>query len=545
MAALAKNQLHTVTITGYTAEGLGIARIDGQVVFVHNAVRGETCSIRIMKTLKNIAYARVEEIMDRSPARREPDCPHFPACGGCDFRHLAYSEELEAKRQRVEDALRRVGGADVAVEEIMGADWVDGYRNKCQFPVSPDGRAGFFRARSHQVIPALDCRLQTSQANAVAAAVEGYLLDHDVPAYDEAAHRGLLRHIYVRTNREGQALVCLVVNGDRLPAEEELVRHIRAVCPETVGVVLNVNRERTNVVLGGAYRTLWGEDTITDTLCGLTFRLSVPSFYQVNRDQAGRLYEKAVEFAGLTGRETVLDLYCGAGTITLAMARRAGRAIGAEIVPEAVENAWENAQANGIANAEFFCGDAGDIAQRLAAERLRPDVVVVDPPRKGLEETVIPVIASMRPKRIVYVSCDPGTLARDVKRFSGEGYRALRAVAVDLFPRTRHVETVCLLSKLKAGHHIEVDLNLDELDLTAAESKATYEEIKAYVLEQFGLKVSSLYISQIKRKCGLEVGDSYNQPKSENAKVPTCPPEKEKAIVAALEHFRMIEDSGY
>ncbi len=542
MTQLAKNQLHTVTIAGYTAEGLGIARIDGQVVFVHNAVRGETCSIRIMKTLKNIAYARVEEILDRSPARREPDCPHFPACGGCDFRHLAYSEELEAKRQRVEDALRRVGGADVAVDEIIGADWVDGYRNKCQFPVSPDGRAGFFRARSHQVIPALDCRLQTSQANAVAAAVEGYLLDHDVPAYDEAAHRGLLRHIYVRTNREGQALVCLVVNGDRLPAEEELVRHIRAVCPETVGVVLNVNRERTNVVLGGAYRTLWGEDTITDTLCGLTFRLSVPSFYQVNRDQAGRLYEKAVEFAGLTGRETVLDLYCGAGTITLSMARQAGRAIGAEIVPEAVENAWENAQANGIANAEFFCGDAGDIAQRLAAERLRPDVVVVDPPRKGLEETVIPVIASMGPERIVYVSCDPGTLARDVKRFSGEGYRAVRAVAVDLFPRTRHVETVVLLSKGEIdSQKVRVEFSLEDMDMSGFQKGATYGQIKAYVLEKFGLKVSSLYISQVKRKCGLEVGENYNQPKSENAKVPTCPPEKEKAIRAALEHFQMLE----
>ena len=542
MAALAKNQLHTVTITGYTAEGLGIARIDGQVVFVHNAVRGETCSIRIMKTLKNIAYARVEDILDRSPARREPDCPHFPACGGCDFRHLAYSEELEAKRQRVEDALRRVGGADVAVEDIIGADWVDGYRNKCQFPVSPNGRAGFFRARSHQVIPALDCRLQTSQANAVAAAVEGYLLDHDVPAYDEAAHRGLLRHIYVRTNREGQALVCLVVNGDQLPAEEELVRHIRAVCPETVGVVLNVNRERTNVVLGGAYRTLWGEDTITDTLCGLTFRLSVPSFYQVNRDQAGRLYEKAVEFAGLTGLETVLDLYCGAGTITLAMARQAGRAIGAEIVPEAVENARENAQANGIANAEFFCGDAGDIAQRLAAERLRPDVVVVDPPRKGLEEAVIPVIASMRPERIVYVSCDPGTLARDVKRFSGEGYRAVRVVAVDLFPRTRHVETVVLLSKGEIdSQKVRVEFSLEDMDMSGFQKGATYGQIKAYVLEKFGLKVSSLYISQVKRKCGLEVGENYNQPKSENAKVPTCPPEKEKAIRAALEHFQMLE----
>lgn len=540
MSDLQKNQLHTVAVTGYTAEGLGVARVDGQVIFVHGGVRGETCSVRILKVLKNIAYARVEEILEPSPARREPDCPHFPVCGGCDFRHVSYEEELEAKRQRVEDALRRVGGADIDVETILGAGTVDGYRNKVQFPVSPDGRAGFFRARSHQVIPALDCRLQAPQANTVAAVVEGCLLDFDVPAYDEKAHRGLLRHIYVRTNRDGQALVCLVVNGDRLPGEEELVRRIRAVCPDTAGILLNINRERTNVVLGDVYRTLWGEDTLTDTLCGLTFRLSAPAFYQVNRVQAERLYGKAIEFAQLTGRETVLDLYCGAGTITLAMARHAGRVIGAEIVPEAVENARENARENGITNAEFFCGDAGDVAQRLAAERLRPDVVVVDPPRKGLGEDVIPVVAAMGPERIVYVSCDPGTLGRDVKRFAAHGYAVTRATAVDLFPRTRHVETVCLLSKLKAEHHIEVDLNLDELDLTAAESKATYEEIKAYVLEQFGLKVSHLYISQVKRKCGLEVGENYNLAKSENAKVPTCPPEKEKAIMAALEHFRMI-----
>lgn len=477
MVELAKNQLHTAVITGYTSEGLGVARINGQVVFVHGGIRGETCSVRILKILKNIAYARVEEVREPSSARRASDCPHFPACGGCDFRHISYEEELEAKRQRVEDALRRVGGADVTVEEILGAETVDGYRNKCQFPVSPEGRAGFFRARSHQVIPALDCRLQAPQANAAAAAVEEYLLDLGVPAYNEAAHQGLLRHIYVRTNRDGQALVCLVVNGDRLPCEEELVRRIRAACPDTAGIVLNVNRERTNVVLGGAYRTLWGEDTLTDVLCGLTFRLSCPSFYQVNRAQAERLYKKAIEFAGLTGRETVLDLYCGAGTITLAMARHAGRVIGAEIVPEAVENARENARVNGIANAEFFCGDAGDVAQRLAAEQLRPDVVVVDPPRKGLGEDVIPVIAAMGPERVVYVSCDPGTLARDVKRFAGQGYAAARAAAVDLFPRTRHVETVVLLSKLHAEHHIEVDLDLGEVDLTSSESKATCEEI--------------------------------------------------------------------
>ena len=544
MPDLQKNQLHTVTITGYTAEGLGVARIDGQVVFVHNAVRGEACTIRILKALKRSAFARVEEILERSPARVEPDCPHYPACGGCDFRHLSYAEELEAKRQRVEDALRRVGGADVAVEEILGAETVDGCRNKCQFAVSPAGQPGFYRARSHDVVPILDCRLQAPQANAAAAAVAAYLRERRVPAYDERTGRGLLRHIYVRTNRAGQALVCLVVNGDRLPREDALVRRIRAACPEAVGVVLNVNAKDTNVVLGDRYRTLWGEDTLTDVLCGLTFRLSAPSFYQVNRDQAERLYGKAIEFAGLTGRETALDLYCGAGTITLALARHAARVTGAEIVPEAIENAKENARTNGVTNAEFFCGDAGAVARRLAAQGIQPDVVVVDPPRKGLGEEVVPIIASMRPERVVYVSCDPGTLARDVKRFAATGYRAVRAATVDLFPRTQHVETVCLLSKLKAEHHIEVDLNLDELDLTAAESKATYEEIKAYVQENFGLNVSSLYISQVKRKCGLEVGENYNLAKSENAKVPTCPPEKEKAIRAALEYFRMIGGGG-
>lgn len=447
MPQLAKNQLHTVTVTGYTAEGLGVARIDGQVAFIHGGVRDEVCVIRVLKVLKNVAYARVEEILMRSPARREPDCPHYPACGGCDFRHISYEEELEAKRQRAEDALRRVGGAEVPVEEIIGSEAVDGYRNKVQFPVSPEGLAGFYRARSHQVVPALDCRLQTPQAGAAAGAVEEYLREFGVRAYDEQTRRGLLRHIYVRTNREGRALICLAVNGKELPHEEELVRRIRAACPDTAGIVLNVNTRDTNVVLGEVYRTLWGEDALEDVLCGLTFRLSVPSFYQVNREQAERLYKKAVEFAGLTGRETVLDLYCGAGTITLTLAGRAGRVIGAEIVPEAVENARENARANGVINAEFFCGDAGDVAKKLAAEQLRPDVVVVDPPRKGLDEEVVPVIASMEPERVVYVSCDPGTLARDVKRFAGCGYRALRAAAVDLFPRTRHVETIVLLQR--------------------------------------------------------------------------------------------------
>lgn len=447
MGELQKNQLHTVTITGYSEEGLGVARIDGRVIFVHGGVRGETCSIRIMKVLKHVAFARVEQVLVSSPGRQAPDCPHYPACGGCDFRHITYEEELEAKRQRVEDALQRIGGADIAVTEILASPQVTGYRNKSQFPMSPEGRAGFYRARSHQVIPAADCLLQSPQAGAIARAVEDYLRDNRVPAYDEARHEGLLRHIFVRTNAAGQALVCLVVNGRALPREEDLVRRIRSACPATVGVVLSENTRQTNVVLGDRYRTLWGEDTLTDTLCGLIFRLAIPAFYQVNRLQAQRLYEKVLELAELTGNETVLDLYCGAGTITLVMARKAKRAIGAEIVPEAVDNARENALRNGVGNAEFFCGDAAAVAEKLALEKLRPDVVVVDPPRKGLEESVIGSIAEMAPKRVVYVSCDPGTLARDVKRFGERGYALRQAVAADLFPRTKHVETAALLSK--------------------------------------------------------------------------------------------------
>ena len=447
MANLQKNQRHVVTVEGYSSEGLGVARIEGQVVFVHGGVRGETCAVRLMKVLKHVAFARVEEVLSPSAGRMEPDCPHYPACGGCQLRHLTYEEELWMKRQKVEDALRRIGGAEVEMEEILGSQETEGYRNKSQFPIGPDGRPGFYRARSHQVIPVSRCRIQTPQANAVAEAVAAWAKERKAAPYDETTGKGLLRHIYVRVNRRGEALVCLVVNGEKLPDESGLVEAIRRACPETVGVVLNTNTRDTNVILGERYRPLWGRDTLEDQLCGLTFKLSVPSFYQVNRPQAERLYAKALEYAALTGEELVLDLYCGTGTITLCLAQKARRAIGAEIVPEAIADAKENAARNGIGNVEFFCGDASAVAARLAGEGLRPDVVVVDPPRKGLAEDVVETIATMAPQRVVYVSCDPGTLGRDVKRFGALGYRAARAAAVDMFPRTAHVETVALLEK--------------------------------------------------------------------------------------------------
>ena len=332
----------------------------------------------------------------------------------------------------------------------------------------------------------------------------------------------------------------MLVNGDKLPKEDRLVALLRDACPKCTGIVLGTNTKKGNVILGDRYRTLWGSDRLEDTLCGKTFKLSVPSFYQVNRAQAERLYAKTIEFADLTGQETVLDLYCGAGTITLALSDHAKKVLGAEIVPEAIDDARENAARNGVKNAEFFCGDASDVAKKLARENLRPDVITVDPPRKGLAADVVESIAEMQPGRVVYVSCDSATMARDVKRLADLGYTARRACAVDMFPRADHVETVVLLSKLNTKQHIEVELNLDELDLTAAESKATYDEIKAYVLEKYGLKVSSLYISQVKRKCGLDMGQNYNLSKKEDAKVPQCPPEKEAAIVEALKHFHMI-----
>lgn len=540
MPALEKNRIYRAHIDGYSSEGLGIARIDGQVVFVHGAVRGETCDVLVMKVLKNAAFGKIAALAEPSPARRQPDCPYYGRCGGCDFRHMSYEEELWAKRARVQDALTRIGGAEVTVEEILGAEQPLHYRNKSIYPISPAGEVGFYRARSHQVVHVEHCLIQKPEADALAQAVRDYIARFQVEPYNEATGRGLLRHLYVRTSCRGESLACLLVNGSRLPHEQELVDMLRAAAPGVCGVVLGENTRRGNAILGDRYRTLWGRDYLTDTLCGLELRLSVPSFYQVNHDQAQRLYEKALEYAGLTGRELAVDLYCGAGTITQVLARRARHVIGGEIVPEAIRDAEDSARRNGVENVEFLCGDASRLAAELRQRGLRPDVICVDPPRKGLAPDVVEAAASMTPGRIVYVSCDPATLARDVARFAPLGYRPVRACAVDLFPGTAHVETVCLLSKLQSKEHIEIEVKMDELDLTSAESKATYEEIKAYVLEHTGLKVSHLYIAQVKQKYGIIERENYNKPKSEDAKQPQCPLEKERAITEALKHFGMI-----
>ncbi len=412
MEKLQKDAVYTGSVEGYSSEGLGIVRLNGAVVFVPQAVRGERADIRITKVMKTAAVGEIVRILQPSPERAAPDCPYYGNCGGCDFRHLSYPEELWAKRQRVQDALKRLGGSSVQVEEIIGAEDPAGYRNKCQYPVGADGAIGFFRARSHQVVAVKRCLLQPDAADRTAAAVGCWMRKYQIPAYDERTGKGLVRHIYVRVNHLGQSLCCLVVNGKGVPRE-----------PELAAMVLNFNTSRGNVILGKSFRTLWGQDFLMDVLCGLSFKLSAPSFYQVNRKQAEVLYGKALDFAGLSGSETVLDLYCGAGTITLCMAGQAERVIGAEIVPSAIHDA------------------------RVSAEGLRPDVITVDPPRKGLSPDVVRAVAEMDPQRVVYVSCDPGTLGRDLARFAEFGYLARRAAAVDMFPRTAHVETIVLLQR--------------------------------------------------------------------------------------------------
>ena len=438
----------SLTVERYGSQGEGVGQLpDGMTCFVRGGLAGETCLVSLDKVGKSAARGHVVDITNPSPARMVPDCPYYFRCGGCGLRHMSYEEELRFKRQKVQDALTRIGGTKTVVSAIYGADNTICYRNKVQFPVGKGGEIGFYEARSHRVVDVEDCLLQPPTAGRLRSALKEFMSTYGVSAYDEQTGKGLVRHLYLRTNRAGASLCCILVNGTALPHEEALVAVLREAEPNLAGVVLGINEKKSNVILGDRYRTLWGEDSLPDELCGLTFRLSVPSFYQVNREQTEVLYGLVMEFAQLSGGETVLDLYCGIGTITLCLAKKAGMVYGAEVVPQAVEDARENALRNGISNAEFFCGDAADVAADFAARGVRPQVITVDPPRKGLAETVVADIVKMEPERVVYVSCDPATLGRDIKRFGAYGYHAVRAVAVDLFPRTEHVECCVLLCR--------------------------------------------------------------------------------------------------
>jgi 23S rRNA (uracil1939-C5)-methyltransferase len=554
-----KNDLFEAEITAMTAEGSGICRADGMAVFVPGTAVGDRCVVRVVKVLKKYAFGRLEELLTPSPDRTTPDCPIAGPCGGCVYRHITYEAELKIKTQRVRDALERIGGFEnIPMEPILGAPSRTRYRNKCQLPIglSKNGemQMGFYAVNSHRIIDTHTCLLQPEVFDRAAEAFRAWQKLSGESIYDEAAHSGVLRHLYMRCGeKSGEVLVCIVANGAKLHGEDLLVKMLREAVPEITGIVLNINRERTNVVLGRELRTLWGKPTIRDTLCRLEFEISPHAFYQVNRTQAEALYNKAAEYAGLTGAETLLDLYCGTGTIGLSMASRAKKLIGAEIIPSAVENARKNAAHNHVTNAEFLCGDAKDAARILYERGERPDVIVIDPPRKGCDAAVITTIAAMRPTRVVYVSCDPATLARDLKQFTAEDYNIEAVAPVDMFPGTAHVETVVLLSHKKPDGHINVKVEfgegegkvpLDNIAKRAEEYKpkerVTYKMIKEYIEAKYGFKVHTAYIAEVKRDLGLPMYDAPNavEELKQPRKHPTA--EKVEAIKDALKHFEVI-----
>ena len=452
---LKKNEIYTSRISGYTSEGAGVCRIGERAVFVPGTISGEEWEVRIVRSTAGAVWGRGERLLTASPHRTEPDCPNYPRCGGCALRHMDYEEELALKLQRVNDALHRIGKLDFSVPEILPASGDALRRRKVIFNVAlQNGRpvAGFYRARSHEVIPAQICPAVPDASLRCAKTVLEWMEAQKIPVYDEENHTEGVRHIFYRSSHITEnAVLTLTSSCDFSKGKmDKLTALLLEKCPEISGIVFNRNTSRGNTVLAGDFETVYGSEILTDGLCGLRFALSPRSFFQVNPPQAERLYEAALSYAGITTGMTALDLYCGTGTIGLCMASRGAHVIGAEVVPAAVENAGANAETNHLSDeCEFICADAGQAAEELARRNIRPEVIVVDPPRKGLDESVIRSCVQMSPERIVYVSCDPGTLARDLARFAEEGYRPAAGVAVDMFPRTSHVETVVLMSRNK------------------------------------------------------------------------------------------------
>ncbi|MDE6501483.1 MAG: 23S rRNA (uracil(1939)-C(5))-methyltransferase RlmD [Ruminococcus sp.] len=445
---LEKNEFITAEITGITSEGNGVCRVDGMAVFVPDTATGDIVKIKIVKVLKSYAYGIVDEIITPSPDRIIADCPVYKKCGGCTFRHIDYKAECRIKDNIVKDAFRRIGGLNPEFEEFIGAEKTSRYRNKAQYPLtSVDGKAvcGFYAERTHRVIPVSDCLLQPEVFRDILDTVLEYINSRKISVYSESTHTGIVRHIYVRQGTySGEIMLCIVVRKDISRQLATLCRIIAERFPAVKSIVMNVNPDKTNVILGQKCVTLYGSDIISDSMCGNKIEISPLSFYQVNTVQAERIYRKALEFADPSGNELVADLYCGAGTIGLSMAKKVGKVVGIEVIPEAVENARKNAVANNITNAEFHCGDCGEIFKKL---NIRPDIIVIDPPRKGCSQETIRTIAEAEPQKIVMISCNPATASRDAKLFGELGYRTLKVCGADLFPRTKHVECVVLMSR--------------------------------------------------------------------------------------------------
>ena len=554
-----KNDIVTLKIEDCGIDGEGIGKADGFTVFVKDAVIGDTVRAKIMKAKKNYGYGRLEEIITPSPDRVEPKCQFARQCGGCQLQALSYEKQLEFKTSKVRGHLERIGGfTDIPMEKILGMDQPFHYRNKAQFPVgkSKDGRiiTGFYAGRTHSIIENRDCALGVTRNKEVLDRVIAHMEKFHIQPYDENTGKGLVRHVLIRYGFfTDEMMVCLIINGEKLPGEEALVKSLRQI-PEAVSVMVNVNKKRNNVILGEKVRLLWGQPYITDKIGEISYQISPLSFFQVNPYQTGRLYGKALEYAQLSGNETVWDLYCGIGTISLFLAQKAKMVRGVEIIPAAIENAKENACLNGFDNTEFFVGKAEEVLpEQFARTGERADVIVVDPPRKGCDETLLSTIIEMQLDRVVYVSCDSATLARDLKYLCERGYELKKVCPVDMFPNTVSVETVVLLSHKKPDGHINVKVEfgegegkvpLDNIAKRAEEYKpkerVTYKMIKEYIEAKYGFKVHTAYIAEVKRDLGLPMYDALNA--VEELKKPRKHPtaEKVEAIKDALKHFEVI-----
>ena len=558
-----KNEVVKVKIEDIGVGGEGIGKVDGYTLFIKDTIIGDVVEAKVMKAKKNYGYARLMNVLTPSEDRVEKVvCPMARKCGGCQIQEMKYPAQLAFKESKVRGNLERIGEVpgellDQIMHPVVGMD-EEGmqpfrYRNKAQFPIGTDkdGRvtAGFYAGRTHSIIGNTDCVLGVEVNEEILNCILDFMEEFEIPAYDEVKHKGLVRHVLLRYGfKTDEIMVCLVINGKTIPHCHDLVGRLRQI-PGMTSITLSSNTAKTNVIMGDTIRLLWGQEFITDYIGEIKYQISPLSFYQVNPVQTEKLYGLALDYAGLTGNETVWDLYCGIGTISLFLAKKAKQVYGVEIIPQAIDDAKNNAKINNITNAEFYVGKAEEVLPEYYkeyekthnGETAHADVIVVDPPRKGCEESLLQTIVDMQPEKVVYVSCDSATLARDVKFLRAKGYELKDVTPVDQFPHTVHVETVVLLSKGEVdSKKIRVEFSLEDMDMSEFQDGATYPQIKEYVLEHTGLKVSNLYISQIKRKCGIGVGKNYNLPKSEDSRQPQCPPEKEKAIREAFKYFGMI-----
>ena len=537
-----KNDELCVTIEDFSNEGHGIARVDGYVLFVPGGAVGETLRVHVLKVGRSFGYAKISEIITPSRDRCESDCTVSTRCGGCAFRHISYESELRHKADKVKSALERIGGiAGPPMQPILAAEQTCAYRNKAQYPIRmQNGKivAGFYASGSHRVIETARCPLQPEIFDKLLSFTLEYINSHHLTAYDEQTGKGLVRHLYLRKGeKSGEIMVCLVLNGERLP--DDFLPTLTTVFPEVKCVCINENREKTNVILGKRTYFLTERTYILDKLLGKEFAISPASFYQVNPAQTERLYQTAAQLAEIDETQTVLDLYCGIGTIGICTAANAKTLVGIEIVADAVQNAIANAKRNQLKNTRYLCADAKQGAAQLIAEGYHFDTIIIDPPRKGCDNETLEALCTLAPKKLIYISCDPATLARDIKYLTMHGFALVSATPVDLFPRTTHVESVVCLSRKQVSDYLRISVNTADLE-TDAGVVYSNDDIKQYIEDKYGFKVHSAYIGQVREKLGIHQHENYNDSHTSPRKPTVCPAEKEAAIIDALKHFKLI-----